>query len=180
MLRLVCHPKTPAEYIEAIAVRYDISPEGRLSLRYYIKVPEQKLVFGENKSSLRADGLWKTTCFEAFLAKGEESKYIELNFAPSSQWAAYWFDGYRQGGMDLALDAAPDIHFYVNDSHFVLEAFIDLPFEWQHGPFHLGVTVVAEELGGIKSYWAVNHNNPDPDFHDRSCFTLHLEAAEQA
>jgi hypothetical protein len=37
--------------------------------------------------------------------------------------------------------------------------------------------VVAEEPGGTKSYWALEHKKAEPDFHDRACFTLQVEAA---
>jgi len=61
----------------------------------------------------RADGLWKHTCFEAFVAappapgspaqtagaiEGSDSvAYVEFNLAPSGAWAIYRFDGYRAG-----------------------------------------------------------------------------------
>src|SRR6185312_16219939 len=37
----------------------------------------------------RADGLWKHTCFEAFISAAGLSGYYELNFSPSGQWAIY-------------------------------------------------------------------------------------------
>ena len=43
----------------------------------------------------RAEELWRHTCFEAFVRSPREQSY-EFNFSPSSQWAAYWFDGYRE------------------------------------------------------------------------------------
>jgi hypothetical protein len=64
----------------------------------------------------RTDGLWRHTCFEAFLAAPAPSAtsttagadtgsdtgqvrvpYVEYNLAPSGAWAAYRFDGYRAG-----------------------------------------------------------------------------------
>jgi hypothetical protein len=35
-----------------------------------------------------ADGLWRTTCFEAFLGRPDAAEYCEFNFAPSGQGAA--------------------------------------------------------------------------------------------
>ena len=44
----------------------------------------------------RTDELWRHTCFEAFVC-GLNSAFYEFNFAPSTQWAAYQFGGYRNG-----------------------------------------------------------------------------------
>ena len=57
----------------------------------------------------RAERLWERTCFEAFVAAGAGSRYYELNFSPSTEWAAYAFDGSREGLRRLALEAPPSI-----------------------------------------------------------------------
>src|SRR5262249_36502234 len=56
-------------------------------------------------SATRADELWRTTCFEAFVRTSASSGYYEFNFAPSTQWAAYEFSRYRSG-MRAATDIA--------------------------------------------------------------------------
>ena len=177
ILQLLCHPKTPADYVEAIAVTYELSAEGRLWLRYHVEVAEPMIEMPADAEPIRADNLWKTTCFEAFLAIGDEPEYIELNFSPSSQWAAYQFASYRDVRTDLPLLATPEIYLDFSNSHAALEATIILPPQWQQGHFSLGLSAVAEEPGGNKSYWALDHKKDEPDFHDRSCFTLELEAA---
>ena len=40
---------------------------------------------------------------------GAGARYCELNFSPSTEWAAYEFDGYRQGMRALALASPPRI-----------------------------------------------------------------------
>ncbi|MCC6173187.1 MAG: DOMON-like domain-containing protein [Gammaproteobacteria bacterium] len=59
----------------------------------------------------RRDGLWRHTCFEAFVAApaGHGSGYVEYNFAPSGAWAIYRFDGYRQGMRPEPAPVAPRI-----------------------------------------------------------------------
>lgn len=180
MLQLHCHPKTPAEHVEAIAVAYELSAEGRLWLRYHVEVPEPMIEMPVEAEPIRADNLWKTTCFEAFLAIGNEPEYIELNFSPSSQWAAYRFASYREASTDLHLTTIPEIHLDFSNSHAALEATIILPSKWQQGPFSVGLSVVAEEPSGSKSYWALDHSKGEPDFHDRTCFNLQLEATAKA
>ncbi len=125
---------------------------------------------------MRTDGLWQTTCFEAFLAKEDDPQYIELNFAPSSQWAAYQFDDVREGMTPLNLAADPEIFLDMSSGHVALEAELQLPAGWQTGHFSVGLSAVLEEPSGKKSYWALGHRKAEPDFHDRSCFTLQLEA----
>ena len=43
------------------------------------------------------DFLWKRTCGELFLGVPGDPSYLEFNFSPSGDWAAYAFDGYRTG-----------------------------------------------------------------------------------
>ncbi len=165
-MQLLPHPETFIATVEAIdaAVWQD---EGRWHFRYLIDGAGDLVLPGPNKG--RVDGLWKTTCVEAFvgLARGA---YLEFNFAPSGQWAAYRFDGPRSG---------------MREEPAELEILLDFGAEWlaveaavrckalQPG-LQLGLTAVIEERGGVKSYWALAHPEGRPDFHDRSCFTAML------
>jgi hypothetical protein len=45
----------------------------------------------------RADELWRHTCCELFLAERGRAGYHEFNFAPSTEWAIYRFQAYREG-----------------------------------------------------------------------------------
>jgi hypothetical protein len=176
MLQLLCHPKTPADFVESVDVAVTLSASGALWLRYHVEVPEPELEIGGPKSPDRTDGLWQTTCFEAFLAIGDDPQYIELNFAPSSRWAAYQFDDIREGMKPLNLASDPEVHLDMSRGHVAIEAELQLPTNWQSGRFSIGLAAVLEEPSGKKSYWALDHHKPEPDFHDRSCFTLQLEA----
>jgi hypothetical protein len=118
----------------------------------------------------RADGLWKTTCFELFL--GLQGKtYREFNFSPSTRWASYDFTDYREGGANATLPAAPLIA-PARDG-----ATVTLPAAVLDDAVVAALTAVIDE-GGHTSYWALAHDTPRPDFHRRSCFTLQLGAAE--
>lgn len=126
----------------------------------------------------RADGLWKTTCFEAFVALAGGG-YLEFNFSPSGEWAAYRFDGYRAGQTDLALPTPPQIEVMRGSDTLELTATLDtrglpLPADaaWQ-----VGLSAVIEEADGTKSYWALAHPpEGPPDFHHPACFALELAA----
>lgn len=115
---------------------------------------------------MRTDGLWQSTCFEAFIGIGEAS-YLELNFATSRQWAAYSFANYREGMRELDIPP-PKICFAENR----LVATVELAAE-PGSP--LNVTAVIERKDGVRSYWALAHPKGNrPDFHARDCFVAKL------
>jgi hypothetical protein len=75
---------------------------GRLHLRYELLDPRREVMGGleagthEGSSVSRADGLWQSTCLEAFWGIEKSAAYWELNLAPSGRsWNLYRFDGYR-------------------------------------------------------------------------------------
>lgn len=121
----------------------------------------------------RTDGLWQHTCFELFVKPAASEGYYEFNFSPSSQWAAYRFDGYREGMADLPL--APPAIEPIEAGIRVTIDLGDLPA----GPWRVALTAVIEERDGTKSYWALNHPGGAPDFHHPDCFALELPAPER-
>ena len=96
--------------------------------------------------------------------------YREFNFSPSTQWAAYDFDGYR-AGMRNADVLAPRIEGRHGQKHYELHVAFDLPGD---GPWRVALTAVIEETGGVKSYWALKHAPGKPDFHHADGFVLEL------
>lgn len=162
----------------SVAVRNDIvvsvdrfSPTS-LRLRYLVIAPVEELVIPQPAPALRADNLWKTTCFEAFLAAEEESGYLELNFSPSTQWAAYDFADYRTGMVQASLPAPPEIEVDRGPGLLALTATVSLHLREER--YRLGLAAVLEERGGHMSYWALTHAGDRPDFHRRDCFQLEL------
>lgn len=116
----------------------------------------------------RANELWRTTCFEAFLRQMGEDAYREWNFAPSGDWAAYDFTGYRQDMADAEIPSEPYIRKEDNFIWWALGATIAVD---AHNVWQLGLSAVLEEKDGTKSYWALFHANPEkPDFHDPASF----------
>lgn len=122
----------------------------------------------------RRDELWRHTCFEAFLRF--ERGYAEFNFSPSRKFAAYRFEGYREG-MQPAHDLpAPDIYREQDDGRFALTAWVDLKSVLPIGLRRIGLSAVIEETDGTKSYWALAHAAGPPDFHNPDTFIAHLPA----
>ena len=121
----------------------------------------------------RADGLWRTSCFEAFI-RGEGDRYAELNFSPSGQWAAYAFDAYRQSMRNIDVPAHPDIVIDCELGQLSLSASVRMPEEFMRPGAPTGLSAVIEEVDGTKSYWALVHGQGPPDFHHPDCFAARL------
>ena len=130
------------------------------------------------KTPARADGLWRTTCFELFLQRGETRGYTEINLSPSFEWAAYVFDAYREGMRDSVLPFEPEIVVSPSPDHFFIEADLDVS-DFQSGDVKIGLSAVIEETDGTKSYWALAHAPGPPDFHNRDCFIATLPAGSR-
>lgn len=161
--------------IAAEAIR---SPELRLDLRFVVTGPPEGLRLPARAAPERTDELWKHTCFEAFIRAGPGEAYLELNLAPSTQWAAYRFDGYRQG-MAPALDiGAPRIGMRATPEGLELTASLDLADlpDLSQADWRVGLSAVIEAADGSLSYWALAHAPGRPDFHHADCFALQVPA----
>jgi hypothetical protein len=120
----------------------------------------------------RADELWRHTCFEAFVRPSPGSAYYEFNFSPSTQWAAYHFNGYRSGTRVATEIAAPRIEVRSIAGSYTLQAALEL--DGLSLPWRIGLSAVLEETNGHKSYWALAHPPGKADFHHADCFALEL------
>ncbi len=171
---LICHPDTPARTVESISVECERVADG-LWLRFHCELVLEVLILPDPAEPDRADDLWRTTCFEAFVREGQGPAYREFNFSPSSLWAAYRFDGYRSGMENLELSVAPEIGLDASEGHFALETIAPLP----GGGGAFALSAVIEETGGHKSYWALAHPPGQPDFHHPTCFAATLPAPSE-
>jgi len=133
-------------------------------------------------AAARGDALWRHTCFEAFVGASSSAGYYEFNFAPSRQWAAYRFSGYRSGMCVADEVGAPSIDVRPNPDGCTLQAKLDLhrlPALPGQASRRLGLSAVIEEVNGDISYWALVHPPGKPDFHHPDCFAHEFWAAAQ-
>ena len=174
---LVCHPDTLPLRVTAVSVQVERTAEGSAWLEFCVH-GTVALVLPEERGPERADGLWRTTCFELFFKPKGSEGYKEFNFSPSFQWAAYEFDTYRSGMRDLTAAEDPEIEIsnYVDPLFLAAEPW---PADILAGEGALALCAVIEEADGTKSYWALAHPPGAPDFHHPACFTATLPAPER-
>ena len=142
-------------------------PSGALAVSFNLDADLDRLRIPGRRPARFADGLWRHTCFEVFLARKGSCAYREYNLAPSSEWAGYVFRRYRVRGNDEA--AAPRTR--IRRSARGLR--VDLRIKAQ-GRMRVGLSAVIEEKDGTLSYWALRHPPGKPDFHHRRTFALEL------
>lgn len=162
------HPDTPPggiDWVEAELVRVD---DGAVAT-FRAKGDLSRLVVPPSALPVRTDGLWQATCFELFVSTGGDG-YREYNFSPSSAWAAYEFDSYREGMRAAA--ASVIVEFSREPTEMVLAARIKdgLPL-----PGIVGMTAVIEETDGQLRYWATGFAPGKPDFHAAAVRSLLLD-----
>jgi hypothetical protein len=140
----------------------------------YVAIGEvNRILLPGQAPRFRTDGLWQHTCFEAFIGL-PDGGYVEMNFAPSGQWASYRFSGYREG-MQIAEDVTvAGMGYQKSDQRFWQVAEATLPFRVNLAECKLGLSAVIEEFDGTKSYWALAHPPGQPDFHHPTCFAATL------
>lgn len=172
-LALTPHPDTPSAAITAIDVEGARLDRTGLEFTYLARGDIARLLAPAPALPERSDGLWQATCFEAFLRPDDGDAYYEFNFAPSSQWAAYAFDGYRAGMRPLALEP-PRIDVSPGDDVYALNVTFELPLLAQHARWRVALTAVIEDVSGAKSYWALKHAPGKPDFHHVDGFVVEI------
>lgn len=143
-----------------------------LRVRFELSDPDGIVFLPEPDQGERRDGLWQTSCFEAFIQPAGSIGYHEFNFSPSGNWASYSFDAHRAGMRD-----APGLPVIkrTDDGMTVAVDLSGYP-DLAAAVWHVGLTTVIEEKDGTKSYWALKHPEGAPDFHDATCFVLELPA----
>ncbi len=166
-MRLIPYPGLPHPNL-SIEVR--VERDGRnMMFRYRITGEVETIRLGNPVLPRRRDDLWRTTCFEVFARPVGSQHYLELNFAPSGEWAAYDFQGYRAARKDATMGREPIIGAVQYDGGLAVDVYCDPDLD---GALELNITAVIEDAHGAISYWALAHAEEKPDFHDPLCFTL--------
>jgi hypothetical protein len=166
---LIPHPSSanvPAIDIYAVAT---IVSSGRISFRYRVRGAIERIRVPVKAAPERTDELWRHTCFEVFVATKNSERYAELNFSPSSAWAAYAFDHYRYGMQSLPVVKPPTIQ--VNLEPELLAVDVTVQMRSLAADATVGFAAVIEDVDGAVSYWALAHPAAKADFHDAKGWT---------
>ncbi len=176
---LTRHPHSQGAGAYEIEARVSWMSAEKLSLHYRLRGDTGRIRIPTLCPVRRAEGLWRHTCFEAFVALKPTADYYEFNFSPSGEWAAYYFRDYRDGAPFPGEDVAPSIIARSADDHLDLDAVLPVDRLKEPGRSFrlcLGLSAVIEEENGGFSYWALKHPPGRPDFHHPDSLTLEIEA----
>ena len=177
------HPDAPTDAVARIEVNVARPRADRLVLSYIVTGRIGDIRMPQAAPAERSDELWRHTCFEAFVRAQSGHEYYELNFAPSTRWAAYRFSGYRTG-MAVANEIdTPSIEAQAGPDRFALQASLQLNQLSALPPktlWRLGLSALIEDTAGRMSYWALAHPPGKPDFHHLDCFAYELSPAVSA
>jgi hypothetical protein len=177
---LKLHPDSPCGAATHIEVDVARPHAGSLVLSYFVTGKICDLRLPPVVTAARAEELWQHTCFEAFVGTSANAAYYEFNFAPSTQWAAYRFSGYRNGMCVADEVSAPVIEVQWSPECYTLRA--SLALDWssrlpRDAGWRLGLSALIEETSGRKSHWALAHPPGKADFHHSDCFAMNFPEA---
>jgi hypothetical protein len=166
----------PAPALPALTIMGRISFQNNLlSLHYSLagNIDDVLLPPALLKPSRRNE-LWKTTCFEFFLAIKGRPQYWEFNMSSSGDWNVYRMEAYRRIGFreETSIRRIP-LEIKKNATDFVLDVAVDLnPIIQREQNLEIGVTAVIQTKDGNQTFWALTHPAPQADFHLRESFVL--------
>jgi hypothetical protein len=187
-IALAPHPACGAGPLRSLHASASLDRSGAVTVEFaaHGELSRLRLASASTAPQRRAE-LWRHSCFELFARRGVERSYLEFNFAPSGDWAAWVFDDYRSGGRELEPARVGISTRSAGAGRWCLRAQAqlaaaeaalggaDAPVTWW-----LNLAAVIEAEDGALSYWAAHHAAARPDFHDRSCFCVPLRPARAA
>lgn len=177
---LIAHPTTVSTPVRAIAAQARFDRVAGLSLRFVLTGELRDINLPAAGEVERSDRLWEHTCFEVFVEGEAGARYLEFNFAPSRQWAAYAFSGYRQRD-ESWVPPVPGVAVDRRESALELRARIPLEGLRSLCPsltLRLALSAVIEARDGALSYWALAHPPGRPDFHHADGFALSFDVVD--
>jgi hypothetical protein len=174
---LTAHPSTPNGSVRSLGVQLRTEEPGILVFQYLLDADMSRVRVPPSGAGGRADALWKSTCFEAFVAPADGPGYHEFNFSPSLDWAIYRFTAYREGMSPAEIGRAPDISVRRGVDGLELRSAVhlgDLAVLRDAGHVRIALAAVIEDENGRLSYWGLRHPPGKPDFHHSSGFALEV------
>ena len=174
---LTAHPSTPSDAVRSLGVQVRVEEPGILVFQYSLDADMSRVRVPPSGAGGRADALWKSTCFEAFVAPADEPGYHEFNFSPSLDWAIYRFSSYREGMSPAEIGRAPEISVRRGGDGLELQSAVrlgDLADLRDARHLRIALAAVIEDDNGRLSYWGLRHPPGKPDFHHPNGFALEV------
>ena len=151
-----------------------VRQSGMLSVRYELLgcLGEIAIPVRANEA-VRKHGLWNETCLELFATPANSPEYWEFNLSPAGHWNVYRFAGYRQEMEEDPVFRSLPFVVKLGPNSLSLALELDLnKIVLTDKTIEIGISAVIKHRTGEKSYWALLHCGPQPDFHRRESFTL--------
>ena len=171
MNQLVPHPGCAAGSITVITASIEPTERGCRAV-FVVRGDIARIAVPALDQPGRFDNLWKATCFEIFWSH-DGTAYREFNLSPSTRWACYDFDAFREGMRDAPAEVA--IKVAVSDTELRLEAEIGsaLPL-----PATVALNAIIKGADGVNRFWALAFQPGAPEFHAEACRALRLGASK--
>ena len=167
MKSLVHHPDCAAGSVHAIEASIEPTAQG-CRATFVARGDMSRIAVPPAQETGRFDNLWKTTCFEIFWSH-DGTSYREFNLSPSTRWAAYDFDGFRDG----MRDAPAEIAIADDVSETALRLTADIRSDLQL-PATVALNGIVQDEDGINRFWALAFRPGAPEFHVSECRALEL------
>jgi hypothetical protein len=168
----------PSPWNPNIQLTGKISRENNiLSVHYALTGACENILFPTvSRHPRRRHDLWKSSCFEFFLALPNRPEYWEFNMSPSGDWNVYHMDAYRRVGFREER-LFRELHFSIQRERnsILVDTAVDLdPMIPAEETLLVGITSVIQTIDGHETYWALVHPGLQADFHWRESFMLQL------
>ncbi|HVM95364.1 MAG TPA: DOMON-like domain-containing protein [Candidatus Acidoferrales bacterium] len=164
---LLCHSSTPTDLVRRLSATAHRNAH-ILSISFQLDAAMDCIRVPKPTAPRMTIGLWEHTCFEAFVTVPGSPAYRELNLSPSSEWAVFAFQSYREIAPFPENLTAPEITLHRGDNSLQLEATVNLDElspAFEQAELHVGLSAVIEDVEGSLSYWALRHPAAYADFH---------------
>ncbi len=169
MHALILHPDCPAGAVHSITASIEPTLAGCRAI-FVARGDMQRIIVPPVQEPDRFDNLWQTTCFEIFWQTGPSS-YREFNLSPSTRWACYDFDSFREGMRDAPAEVEIKVFATLSELRLVAEIASELPL-----PSRVALNgIIKDDADGLNRFWALDFAAGKPEFHSEVCRALLLE-----
>jgi hypothetical protein len=129
----------------------------------------------------RCHELWRHTCFEVFFGIKGDPAYWEVNLSPNNCWNVYHFTNYRSQMQEEGSIRKPICHVVQDAGLLSFSCTLDYTgLIDDSSDLEVGVSSVIKATDGSTSYWAIEHHGTEPDFHNRTGFSMLLPGVKNA